>query len=297
MIPFYNKPLRESIREDNISYITQRHLSVLDALDHATFSRAWPVSYCSSIKVGDHDFYGTPNRDVAFKLASSGWAEGRKLLSKASAQMPKASARVNAIEWDVGGEYADPARAATGAPDCMITRGSSVECPKQVIRLVVSASTPCSTPPSEYINRGAAILSAIEAAELCGYPIQVEVEETSFTFNQGFSCSILLKEAGHPSDLDSLAFFLIHPSSLRRVFFALLETENELINMHIGYGIPTRRPTSLDKPGDIYLPNFETGVFTSPTAAHQLVQEAFKRVGCSVEFPDTISTEGRSHRY
>jgi len=297
MIPYYNKPLRESIHEDNISYITQRHLSVLDALNHATFARAWPVSYCSSVMADIDDFYGTPNRDVAFRLASLGWAEGRKLLSKARAQMPKSSARVHSMEWDVGGDYPDPARAAAGAPDCMVTKGNSIELPKQVIRVVVSASTPCSTPPSEYINRGAAILSAIEAAELCGYPIQVEVEETSFTFNQGFSCSILLKEAGHPCDLDSLAFFLIHPSSLRRVFFALLETENELINMRIGYGVPTCRPTSLQKPGDIYLPNFETGVFTSPTAAHQLVQEAFKRVGCSVEFPDTISTAGRAHRY
>jgi hypothetical protein len=294
---FYNRPLRESACEGNVSYITQRHLSVLDALDHAAFARAWPASHCSSINVHNQDFYGTPNRDVAFELASLGWAEGRQLMSKARAQMPKSSARVHLMEWDVGGDYPDPVRAAAGAPDCMITRGNSVECPNQVIRVVVSASTPCYTPPSEYINRGAAILSAIEAAELCGYPIQVEVEETSFTFNQGFSCSILLKEAGHPCDLDSLAFFLIHPSSLRRVFFALLETENELINMHIGYGIPTCRPTSLHKPGDIYLPNFETGVFTSPTAAHQLVQEAFKRVGCSVEFPDTISTEGRPHRY
>jgi len=297
MIPYYNKPLRESIHEDNISYITQRHLSVLDALDHATFARAWPLSYCSSIKVGNHDFYGTPNRNVAFQLAKYGWAEGRKLLSKARAQMPKSSARVHIMEWDVGGDYPDPVRAAAGAPDCMVTKGNSVENPNQVIRVVVSASTPCSTPPSEYINRGAAILSAIEAAELCGYPIQVEVEETSYTLNQGFSCSIVLKEAGHPCDLDSLAFFLIHPSSLRRVFFALLETEKELINMHIGYGRPTCRPKSLHKPGDIYLKNFETGEFTSPEAAHKLVQEAFKRAGCFVEFTDTISTEGRSHRY
>jgi hypothetical protein len=297
MIPYYNKPLRESIREDNVSYITQRHLSVLDALNHATFARAWPVSYCSSVMADIDDFYGTPNRDVAFKLASLGWAEGRKLLSKARAQMPKSSARVHIMEWDVGGDYPDPVRAAAGAPDCMVTKGNSVESPNQVIRVVVSASTPCSTPPSEYINRGAAILSAIEAAELCGYPIQVEVEETSYTLNQGFSSSIVLKEAGHPCDLDSLAFFLIHPSSLRRVFFALLETENELINMHIGYGRPTSRPISLHKPGDIYLPNFETGVFTSHTAAHQLVQEAFKKAGCFVEFPGTISTAGRTHRY
>lgn len=296
MAPYYNKPLRNIAREGGVAFITQRHLSVLDALDHAAFARAWPSSYCSSIKVGNMDFYGTLNRDVAFELASMGWAEGRKLMSKAYAQMPKASARVKAVEWDVGGAYPDPARAAAGAPDCMVTNGDVVESPRQVIRVVISVSTPWTTPLCEYINRGAAILSAIEAAELSGYTVQVEVEETSFTFNQGFSCSIVLKDAGHPIHLDSLAFFLIHPSSLRRVFFALLETESNLINMHIGYGSPTCRPESLHQPGEIYLPNFETGEFTSPAVAHELIQQAFKKVGCAVEFTDTISTEGRPRR-
>lgn len=297
MTPLYNKPLRDCAQEGEVAYITQRHLSVVDALNHATYSRAWPSSYCSSTEVGKLDFYGTPNREVAFKLASMGWSEGRKLISKARAQMPKASAKVRIVEWDVGGAYPDSARASAGVPDCMVTNGNVVEFPSQIIRIVVSASTPWSTPTPEYINRGAAILSAIEAAELCGYAVQVEVEETSYRFKEGFSCSILLKQAGQPIDLDSLAFFLIHPSSLRRVFFALIETENKLINMHNGYGKPTHRPKTMHQPGDIYLPNFKTGEFTTPAIAHELVQQEFKKVGCLVEFPDTISTEGHPHRY
>jgi hypothetical protein len=292
MAPYYNKPLRGYAREGEVYYLTQRHMSVLDALDHATSARAWPAMNCHSIHVGDDDFYGTLSRDAAFEIARLGWAEGRKLVSKARAQMPKASARVNVMEWDVAGAYPDPARAAAGAPDCMVNNGDMVECPTQVIRVVVSVSTPCTTPLNEFVNRGAAILSAIEAAELCGYPVEVEVEETSHTMGQGFSCSIVLKHAGHPADLDSLAFFLIHPSSLRRVFFALLETERERITMQSGYGRPARRPDSLQKPGDVYLPNFATGEFTSPAVAHALVQRAFSAAGCAVEFPDAISSVG-----
>lgn len=292
MAPYYNKPLRGYAREGEVYYLTQRHMSVLDALDHATSARAWPAMSCHSIHVGDDDFYGTPSRDAAFEIARLGWAEGRKLVSKARAQMPKASARVNVMEWDVAGAYPDPARAAAGAPDCMVNNGDLVECPTQVIRVVVSVSTPCTTPLNEFVNRGAAILSAIEAAELCGYPVEVEVEETSHTMGQGFSCSIVLKHAGHPADLDSLAFFLIHPSSLRRVLFALLETEHERITMQRGYGRPARRPGSLQKPGDVYLPNFATGEFTSPAVAHALVQRAFSAAGCAVEFPDVISSVG-----
>jgi|GEM_PF-3064940 hypothetical protein len=292
MAPYYNKPLHGYAREGEVYYLTQRHMSVLDALDHATSARAWPAMSCHSIRVGNDDFYGTPTRDTAFEIARLGWAEGRKLVSKARAQMPKASARVNVMEWDVAGAYPDPARAAAGAPDCMVNNGDLVECPTQVIRVVVSVSTPCTTPLNEFVNRGAAILSAIEAAELCGYPVEVEVEETSHTMGQGFSCSIVLKHAGHPADLDSLAFFLIHPSSLRRVFFALLETEHERIAMQIGYGRPARRPGSLQKPGDVYLPNFATGEFNSPAVAHTLVQRAFSAAGCAVEFPDAISSAG-----
>lgn len=292
MAPYYNKPLRGYTREGEVYYLTQRHMSVLDALDHATSARAWPAMSCHSIHVGDDDFYGTPSRDAAFEIARLGWAEGRKLVSKARAQMPKAAARVNVMEWDVAGAYPDPARAAAGAPDCMVNNGDPVECPTQVIRVVVSVSTPCTTPLNEFVNRGAAILSAIESAELCGYPVEVEVEETSHTMGQGFSCSIVLKHAGHPADLDSLAFFLIHPSSLRRVFFALLETERERITMQSSYGRPARRPDSLQKLGDVYLPNFATGEFTSPAVAHALVQRAFSAAGCAVEFPDSISSVG-----
>lgn len=292
----YNKPHRGYICEDGVSYITQRHLSVLDALGHGLHGRTWPSESCSSINRHNEGFYGTPDRETAFDLARHGWAEGRHLLVKARAQMPKAAARVKVMEWDVAGAYPDPARAAAGAPDCMVCDGDTVVCPTQVIRVVVSLATPWTTSLGEYINRGAAILSAIEAAELNGYPVQVEAEETVYNSGRGFSASVVLKHAGHPSDLDSLAFFLVHPSALRRVFFSLLETEFELLHMQIGYGMPTAQPESLRKPGDIYLPNFRTGEFTSPKAAFDLVQRAFQAAGCAVEFPDAISTEGRSHR-
>lgn len=293
---FYNKPHRGQICQDGVSYITQRHLSVLDALDHGLYGRTWPATSCSSIHRHNEGFYGTPDREVAFDLARHGWAEGRHLLAKACAQMPKAAARVRVMEWDVAGAYPDPVRASAGAPDCMVSGGDTVECPTQVIRVVVSVATPWTTSLREYINRGAAILSAIEAAELNGYPVQVEAEETVYDGDTGFSASVVLKHAGHPSDLDSLAFFLIHPSALRRVFFSLLETEHDLLHMQIGYGVPTGQPDSLCQPGDIYLPNFRTGEFTSPTAAFDLVQRAFQAAGCAVEFPDAISTEGRSRR-
>ena len=293
----YNKPLRGCICQDNVSYITQRHLSVIDALEHALQERAWPAMSCSSISNGNTGFYGSPNRETAFELARFGWAEGRELITKARAQMPKSAARVKVIEWDVAGAYPDPVRAAAGAPDCMFASGDSVESPVNVIRIVVSASTPWTTSLSEYINRGAAILSAVEAAEISGYPIQVEVEMTSFTWTKGFSCSIVLKHAGYSSDIDSLAFFLIHPSALRRVFFALLETESELLHMQSGYGLPSAQPTSMRQLGEIYLPNFNTGEFASPSAAYTLVQRAFKNAGCVVDFTNMISTEGLPRRY
>jgi hypothetical protein len=69
MAPYYNKPLRGYAREGEVYYLTQRHMSVLDALDHATSARAWPAMSCDSIRVGNDDFYGTPSRDAAFEIA------------------------------------------------------------------------------------------------------------------------------------------------------------------------------------------------------------------------------------
>lgn len=82
MAPFYNKPLRGNTREGEVSYLTQRHLSVVDALDHATFARAWPELSCDSMHVGNEGFYGTPTRDAAFEIARLGWAEDASLSAR-----------------------------------------------------------------------------------------------------------------------------------------------------------------------------------------------------------------------
>lgn len=206
------------------------------------------------------------------------------MLRKAVAVMPKAAHRDRLIQWELAGAFPDVALASAGAPDCMMDDQPTEMKPTQSVRVIVSMATPWTTGLDEFVNRGAAILSAVEAAEAAGHRVEVVAEETAIELNDGVSLSILLKAAGQPADRDSLAFFLIHPSSLRRIFFALLETEPTLEHFSCGYGMPSSQPAELRPAGAIYLPSFDTGEYASSSQAFNLIKGTFTQAGCAVSF-------------
>ncbi len=277
---------REVLHEGGIAFVVQSHASVVDALAHAENRKAWPRHICSSLRTDSPAFHGTLDWPTALELARFGWPEGRALLRKALATMPKAAIRERVLQWDMAGAYPDVARAVAGAPDCMMDDQPVEARPTQAVRLVVSIATPWTTDLSEFVNRGAAILSAVEAAEAAGLRVEVVAEETCTNQGAGFSASILLKSAGHSADCDTLAFFLIHPSALRRVFFALLETEQCLEHFCYGYGVPQAQPAILRPPGAVYLPNFHTGQYTSPEEALKRLKIAFADAGCAIQYAE-----------
>ena len=275
---------RFALNAGGLNYRVQSHASVLDAMKHAEHGKAWPRHICSSLRTDNAGFHGTPDWSTAAMLAIRGWPEGRSLLRKAVAAMPKAAHRDRICQWDITGAFPDAARASAGAPDCMMDDHPTDMKPTQSVRLIVSMATPWTTGLGEFVNRGAAILSAVEAAEDAGHRVEIVVEETSIVLNDGASLSILLKSAGQPADRDSLAFFLIHPSSLRRIFFALLETEPTLEHFCCGYGAPACQPVELRPPGAIYLPSFDTGEYADASLAFNIVKAAFTEAGCAVSF-------------
>lgn len=277
---------RFALTSGGVNYRVQAHASVLDAMKHAEERKAWPRHVCSSQRTDNASFHGTPDWSTAVVLATRGWSEGRSMLRKAVAVMPKAAHRDRICQWDIAGAFPDAARASAGAPDCMMDDHPTDMKPTQFVRVIVSISTPWTTGLDEFVNRGAAILSAVEAAEAAGHRVEVVAEETSVSSTDGATLSILLKAAGQPADRDSLAFFLIHPSSLRRIFFSLLETESSLEHFSCGYGSPASQPSDLRPPGSIYLPNFVTGEYADPANALRLVKLAFANAGCAVRFEE-----------
>jgi hypothetical protein len=271
-------------REGRVTYVVHAHRTILDALEYAETRKAWPRHLCSSLRTDEPSFHGTPDWKSALDLARLGWPEGRAMLRKAFAVMPPAAIQDRAVQWEMAGGYPDVGRAVAGTPDCMVDDTPAELRPTRAVRVVVSIATPWTTNLAEFVNRGAAILSAVEASEAAGHRVEVAVEETVVSMDSGFSASILLKSAGHPADRDALAFFLIHPASLRRIFFALLETEQSLVHLCGGYGRPDMQPESLRPPGSVYLRNFQTGDFATQEMALTKVRSAFASVGCAVRF-------------
>jgi hypothetical protein len=142
------------------------------------------------------------------------------------------------MEFDVAGAEPDVARYLEGEPENMLE--FSAPSPRPRVHIVFLFGVSCHTPASEMRERGAAIISAIDAAEARG--VRVKLSVASFR-NESMGGYILsLKEADQPLDLDLLAFILAHPAADRRVGFRLMEHTMPGLPAH--YGIPTGEPTA-----------------------------------------------------
>ncbi len=81
--------LRFALSSGGVNYRVQAHASVLNAMKHAEQRKAWPHHICSSLRTDNAAFHGTPDWSTAARLATRGWPEGRSMLRKAAAVMPK----------------------------------------------------------------------------------------------------------------------------------------------------------------------------------------------------------------
>ena len=69
-----------------------------------------------------------------------------------------------------------------------------------------------------------------------------------------------IKKAGQPLDIDRCAYAMVHPSMLRKICFALTETEPKAEGgWSGGYGRPIELPYHM-RHGCVYFPNYECDV-------------------------------------
>jgi hypothetical protein len=120
------------------------------------------------------------------------------------------------------------------------------------IDIVMNCSYSGAIDAKHIMNYGAAIASYIDALEASGYSVSLAIGAASETYQSNIEqgCVINLKTQGEALDLGKLAFFIAHPSFLRRLAFAQWEvfnTKDDLIN---GYGKVCDFPQNLQ--GQVY---------------------------------------------
>lgn len=191
---------------------------------------------------GELHFTGTSSFDEAYDNMLSGDAESYEKLLKLKTETDKhyikeSKGRIKTYNHVVGYTPNVP-NAVMGLPNSMIN-AERVPKKHKVVDIFVNRSRSGVTGTSQIEYEGALILSFIDALERDGYRVSLYSGKVSWNSNtcatHGFMVPI--KRATEPLNIKKVAFYLIHPSFLRRIAFRIDETEEILDDItHTGYG-------------------------------------------------------------
>ena len=186
--------------------------------------------------------------DDALEMATTGWAEGRKKISKGMGEALAAremDITRDSIARDVWGFAPDVDAYLAGDERCLLRPDVEYRTDDNVVRLRISLAASCAIKANEKVKWGVGVAYLIDQLEQQGK--QVEVTAAYYTSGHDGSVSryystFLIKSAGEPLDLDRLCYVIAHPAFHRRLIFKLRELEQDLR----GYGGPLQMPKLTD---------------------------------------------------
>lgn len=227
---------------------------------------------------GPRPYNGNCTWDEAVHMARYGWQEGRENLAQAIAIARPERAIVQSTSRDVAGDYPLIPAAVAGDPMNMIVRRRSQVAARPVVRIDYNGSVSGKLDASRIVNRGAALLSIVDAMEARGYSCELRIIFKTWNAAQRLSVAVTYKRAGEPLDIDRAAFALIHPATMRRLFLGCIEQfpefERNFSPAHEwAYGYPDTTPWG-DDPASIYIDGATNDDF-SPEAARERMERHF----------------------
>jgi hypothetical protein len=181
----------------------------------------------SSQRYGD-SFTGTNTFEDAIKLARDGWVEGAQ---QVAAQLDALPPEIECLpDWrlePIGAMVCVPA-VVSGEPECMWYREESARAGRQVAIVVYGSYSGC-IPKSEAMNYACNLAALMRALEASGVDTALYIT----CAYQDYSQATVVREFGEPMDLAKIAFCM-HPSYLRRLYFAYGELTADRVARGIG---------------------------------------------------------------
>lgn len=211
----------------------------------------------SSVREGS-SWAGTKNMAEALDLARHGWCDGtRRLLAGLTDSAPPATlpAMHPAWDWDVAGSVPDVGAYCAGVPEHMGTPGDVDPNAQPVTRLYIPGVAGAMVEAQELERYAVAVASHVEALRANGHSVEVVWTWTSRGRNLPLNLTILvpLIRAGQTMDAAVLAF-AFHPSTLRRLAFAVIEQRPALSFLSESKGEVTPLDPADAEPGAVILP-------------------------------------------
>ena len=181
-------------------------------------------TYGGSHEDGNARFRGTDSFAEAVGIAKNGWKQrpSSKIANSVAANLSEQEAPTYALQHDVVGGAVDVGAYMTGEPECMLAFVPQ-EAPKTVA-ITVNVIASAFVNKEQIQARGEAVYAAVVALRSSGYLVNLSWMTTTNAKENGKAWvvhHVPLSTSDRPMDEDKLAFWLQHPSALRRIQFAI----------------------------------------------------------------------------
>jgi len=216
-------------------------ISEVIARANTPFPEETAIHYSEDSRENSASFAGSESFEEASELAHNGWEKGRKRLIESKKEINFAGSCKSldpAPFFDVAGDECDVARFLEGEPENMIEfqYEYSEKPANKVQKITLDICASASTPKDVFPRVGACMLMIADTLEGAGYRVEIDLSAISRANGLRYESRIQLKPADQPLDLNSLAFWSMHPSALRRFWFALYERDVPCKNFDPSYG-------------------------------------------------------------
>lgn len=238
-----------------------------DFVDQGKIEPGYKYTRCSRTEGTEDGYYQTPSYEKAFHLAYYGWEEGKcRLAEKRSQYLAglSASKKNTALFYDHEGAMVDVGRFTQGEPECMLNYYPVDQ--RKHVTIFYNISVSGSYGAQELMDCSARVTAALDYLEAneqyqfsiyCGEQI---TPSSGYHSNQNhlWSSWFPAKTSQYAMSSDLLAFTLGHADLLRRIFFAVKETEStkiiEEFGFQGGHGYGSPNSDKLPKYFDSFLP-------------------------------------------
>lgn len=229
-------------------------------LIHTPFNEAFCWAKHSSVD-GDYYFTKTKNFSEAVELFKNGWSDmATKLVQKLKVIESKIEPTMkprNAL--GVAGYQAIVPLYLQGAPNNMVTK-KMTPVKQKVITLNKSIDYNGGVSADKIIDESIKAMQIVKKLEAQGYRcnLNIVLGTTAGYPSKQFIVKVRIKSANEKMNVSKLAFPLVHPSMLRRLFFRFIEVYPNITKSFVRcYGSPaTSNEMREIFKGEYLLPNF-----------------------------------------
>lgn len=259
-----------------------------DLLDHVQTAKDL-YGIGSARRKDTNGFQAFTSWKETIRLANEGWEEGSAMVEAYASKfidLLGSQLKIDEYFYDVSGQDFDLDRVLIGEPEAWLnTEQVEVKAPAlQTLRLAVNIGASAAVSAETLKRKGAAIVALVALLERTRRSVEVALitRDCSSYGNaeDGFNFNLTVKEAGQSIDIPKLAFCLAHVNMLRRLQFAVMESDWKGMPTAYGYSSDFRKPEA-----DIYIgcSHISNEVFLSEERTETWILEEIKKQGVELK--------------